>query len=90
MAELRWATPIYPEYQEGVKHDTSTKKCPQAQDDSGSEDCLYLDVYVPKKIWDTRNDDKAIHREFFSLQRLLRCLTSMGKCVLTRDSQLLQ
>ncbi|KAE9975569.1 hypothetical protein EG327_008422 [Venturia inaequalis] len=61
VTDSRWATPIPPEYQEGVKHDTSTKTCPQAQNDSGTEDCLYLDVYVPKEVWDTRNDRKVIY-----------------------------
>ncbi|KAE9964769.1 hypothetical protein BLS_008075 [Venturia inaequalis] len=59
--ESRWAAPMAPDYQEGVKHDTSTKICPQAQNDSGTEDCLYLDVYVPKKVWDARNGRRIIY-----------------------------
>ncbi|KAE9981358.1 hypothetical protein EG328_011708 [Venturia inaequalis] len=63
--ESRWAAPMAPDYQEGVKHDTSTKICPQAQNDSGTEDCLYLDVYVPKKIWDARDGRRVVYPGLF-------------------------
>lgn len=75
-----------PDYQEGVKHDTSTKICPQAQNDSGTEDCLYLDVYVPKKVWDARNGRRIIYRKFFSI---VSCLPMPRfQCELWADSRL--
>jgi len=59
-SDTRWAKPIYPEWKDGVLDGKGASKCTQA-DGTGSEDCLYLDVYVPKPVWDTRNERKVVY-----------------------------
>ena len=49
--ELRWQKPVAPEAWDGVRDARQFgKKCTQLTDMTTSEDCLYLNVYVPGSV----------------------------------------
>ena len=49
--ELRWQKPVVPEAWDGVKNTKSFgRKCVQAGELFSSENCLFLNVYIPGSV----------------------------------------